>query len=177
VLDAVDADRVAAVAISVTTMTAVRLAAEQPERVSHLIVAGGFTDFDRDTPPIVAGVRTEVEWLQTDYPEYLHRFFTMCFTEPHSTKQFEDAVRYAWATTSEVLYLARNGWRTGGVGELFKQIRPHAVIHGDEDGRVPTPAGVAVHWRGRIAARRFGGGGHLTAARDPVCFNRWGATS
>jgi pimeloyl-ACP methyl ester carboxylesterase len=39
VLDATaGAERVACIAISATTMTAIRLAAEQPQRVSHLII-------------------------------------------------------------------------------------------------------------------------------------------
>ncbi|HET8695945.1 MAG TPA: alpha/beta fold hydrolase [Gammaproteobacteria bacterium] len=175
VLDAAGADRVAAVAISVTTMTAVRLAAEQPERVSHLIVAGGFTDFGLDNPAIVERVRSEVGLLKNDYPEYLHRFFNLCFTEPHSTKQFEDSVRYAWATTSEALDLAHQGWVRGSADEYLARVRcPTLVIHGDQDGRVPFPAGEAVH-RGIPHSQlvTVGGGGHLTAARDPVCFNRW----
>ena len=175
VLDAVEADRVAAVAISVTTMTAVRLAAEQPDRVTHLIIAGGFTDFGLDNPQVVERVRTEVECMQNDYPEYLHRFFTLCFSEPHSTKPFEDAVRYGWATTNDVLDLAHRGWVTDGVGELATRVRcPTLVIHGDNDRRVPFGAALQTH--DLVAGSQLvtvGGGGHLTAVRDPVCFNRW----
>ena len=175
VLDAVDADRVAVVAISVTTMTAVRLAAEQPERVTHLIVAGGFTSFGLDNPQVVERVRAEEQCMRDDYPEYLHRFFTLCFSEPHSTKPFEDAVRYAWATTNGVLELCHKGWVTDGAGDLVRRVRcPTLVIHGDDDGRVPHAAGQQLH---ELAPGSqlvtVGGGGHLTAARDPVCFNRW----
>src|SRR6185369_5207032 len=44
VLDAAGADRLAVVGISATAMTALRLAAYQPERVSHVIVAGGYAE-------------------------------------------------------------------------------------------------------------------------------------
>jgi pimeloyl-ACP methyl ester carboxylesterase/predicted glycosyltransferase len=175
VLDAAGAERVAAVAISVTTMTAVRLAAEQPDRVTHLIIAGGFTDFGLDNPQVVERVRTEVECMRNDYPEYLHRFFTLCFSEPHSTKPFEDAVRYGWATTSEVLDLCHRGWVSGGVTELARRVRcPTLVIHGDKDLRVPFAAAQQTHEL--VSGSQLvtvGDGGHLTAARDPVCFNRW----
>ena len=50
VLDAAGADRLAVVGISATTMTALRLAAEQPERVSHVIVAGGFAKGNLEHP-------------------------------------------------------------------------------------------------------------------------------
>ena len=42
VLDRLEVDRLAVVGISATAMTAIRLAAEQPGRVSHLITAGGW---------------------------------------------------------------------------------------------------------------------------------------
>ena len=175
VLDAVEADRVAVVAISITTMTAVRLAAEQPERVSHLIVAGGFTGVPIHIPPVAAGVNAEEQLMRDDYAEYLHQFFSRCFTEPHSTKPFEDSVRYAWATTSEVLLPGHRGWMGYDVTELARKVRcPTLIIHGDEDGRAPHEWGRAVHEL--IPGSRLvtvGGGGHLPACRDPVAFNRW----
>ena len=44
VLDAFAVDRVALVGISAAAMIVLRLAAEQPQRVSHVITAGGFAD-------------------------------------------------------------------------------------------------------------------------------------
>jgi len=59
VLDAVGADRVAAVGISATAMTVLRLAAEQPERVTHVIVVGGFADARIDDPKAAERARAE----------------------------------------------------------------------------------------------------------------------
>jgi pimeloyl-ACP methyl ester carboxylesterase/predicted glycosyltransferase len=175
VLDAVGADRVAAVAISVTTMTAIRLAAEQPERLSHLIIAGGFAQSLLSNPMFAEIVRSEGQCRRENWPEYLHRFFSMCFTEPHSTKPYEDSVRYGWATTSEVLGLCHDGWMDNDVRDQARRITcPTLVIHGDSDARVPYPLGQEIHEL--IQDSRMvtvGGGGHLTAVRDPVCFNRW----
>ncbi len=175
VLDATaGADRVACIAISVTTMTAIRLAAEQPHRVSHLIVVGGFADFRIDDPVLAEVLKPEARLLQEDWPAYLANFFSLCFTEPHSTKPIEDSIRYAWSTTPEILAQTINGWLGTDTRELARKVRcPTLVIHGDADGRIPLPAGQAVHEL--IPESRMltiAGGGHLPSVRDPVIFNR-----
>ena len=110
VLDAVGADRVAVVGISATAMTAIRLAAEHPERVSHLICVGGYAQARIEDPKIAERVRAESDKMRSDWPGYLEWFFSLLFTEPHSTKPFEDGVRYGWASSGEVVDWARNGW-------------------------------------------------------------------
>jgi len=174
VLDAVGADRVAAVGISATAMTVLRLAAEQPERVTHVIVVGGFADARIDDPKAAERARAEGKRAREDWPSYLAWFFSICFTEPHSTKPLEDGVRFGWATTGEVVAMCRDGWNGNDVRALARRIRcPTLVIHGDADRRVPYPAGVQIHEL--VPGARLltiGGGGHLTMARDPVIFNR-----
>jgi pimeloyl-ACP methyl ester carboxylesterase/predicted glycosyltransferase len=174
VLDAAGADRLAVVGISATTMTALRLAAEQPERVSHVIVAGGYAEASTDHPKVAERMRKESELMRSDWPAYLDWFFSIAFTEPHSTKPFEDGVRYAWAASGELVDWARNGWLGSDVRELARRVRcPTLVIHGDGDKRVPYAAGQAIHEL--VPGARLltiGGGGHLPAVRDPVLFNR-----
>jgi pimeloyl-ACP methyl ester carboxylesterase len=174
VLDAVGAERLAVVGLSATAMTALRLAAEQPERVTHVIVAGGYVDARLDDPRVAARARAESERMRHDWPGFLDGFFTSLFTEPHSTKPFEDGVRYAWASTGATVDWCRNGWLGGDVGELARRVRcPTLVIHGDADHRVPYAKGEAVHALvPGSALLTIGGGGHVTAARDPVIFNR-----
>src|SRR5690606_10135061 len=94
VLDAVGADRVALVAISAAAMTVLRLAAEQPERVSHVVIAGGFAETQLAVPRLVDLARAEQERIRADWPAYIEEFISTIFTEPHSTKPFEDGVRY-----------------------------------------------------------------------------------
>jgi pimeloyl-ACP methyl ester carboxylesterase/predicted glycosyltransferase len=173
-LDAVGADKLAVVGISATAMTALRLAAEQPARVSHVVIPGGFAHLPAHTDPLVhERIQAEMALGATDYREFLQYFFTLCFTEPHSTKAFEDAVHFGWATTNNVLSLGRNGWHHADARSLAARVRcPTLVIHGDDDRRVPFPFGKAVHEivpDSRLLT--IGGGGHLTAARDPVIFN------
>ena len=93
-----------------------------------------------------------------------------CFTEPHSTKPFEDGVRYGWATTR------RRSWT--GPRRLARQRRARAraprALPDAGDPRRRRPARAV-----RQAARRsttlvpgarlltIGGGGHLTRGARP----------
>ena len=173
VLDAAGVDRTAVIGISATAMTALRLAAEHPERVTHVIVAGGFADMRVTGEKMAAHVRAERAQMQEDWPAHVHDFFTTILPEPHSTKQFEDGVRYAWSSSGETVGRARDGWVGNHVTDLARNVRcPTLVIHGDDDRRVS-------HARGKMiqelvpGARMLTieGGGHVTAARDPVIFN------
>lgn len=174
VLDAAGADRLAVVGISATSMTALRLAAEHPERVSHVIVAGGYAQARLDHPQFVERLKAESERMLSDWPGYLDWFFSIVFTEPRSTKPFEDGVRYGWATSGATVEWARNGWVGNDVRELARKVQcPTLVIHGDGDKRVPYARGEEI--RDLVPGARLltvGGGGHLQVARDPVLFNR-----
>ena len=174
VLDAVGADRLAVVGISATAMTALRFAAEQPGRVTHVIIAGGYADAVISDEKIAARVRAESAQMQGDWPAYLDWFFNLVFTEPHSTKPYEDAVRFGWASSGEVVDWARNGWLNSDVRELARQVKcPTLVIHGDKDRRVFHERGAAI--QALVPGARLltvEGGGHLTSVRDPVLFNR-----
>jgi len=174
VLDAAGAERLAVVGISATAMTALRFAAEHPERASHVIVAGGFAEARLDDPKAAERARKESEFTRNDFASYLEWFFSICFTEPHSTKPIEDGVRYGWAASGELVAWARTGWLGNDVTELARRVRcPTLVLHGDGDKRVPYERGEAIA-RLVPGARMLtiGEGGHLTAARDPVVFNR-----
>jgi pimeloyl-ACP methyl ester carboxylesterase/predicted glycosyltransferase len=175
VLDAAGVDKCAVVGISATTMTALRLAAEQPERVTHVIIAGGFAESRLDNPKFAERVRVAGETMRDNWPEYLHSFFSIVFTEPHSTKPFEDGVRYGWATTGAAVDWGYGGWMDNDVRESARRVRcPTLVIHGDGDKRVPYAKGKEIHEL--VPGSQLvtvGGGGHLPSVRDPVVFNHW----
>ena len=173
-LDAAGVDKAALIGISATAMTALRFAAEHPERATHVIIVGGYADARIDEPKIAERVRAESDRMRSDWPKYLEWFFSIVFTEPHSTKPFEDGVRYGWAASGELVDWGRNGWLESDVTALARRIKcPTLVIHGDGDKRVPIAKGRAI--RDLVPGAQLltvGGGGHLPSARDPVLFNR-----
>lgn len=103
VLDAFEIDRVALVGLSAAAMIVLRVAAEQPQRVSHLIVAGGFADSLVQTDAMVRRMQMETDLLARDWPGYVDFFMSCIFSEPHSTKPYEDGVHYGWATDRDVI--------------------------------------------------------------------------
>lgn len=174
VLDRLQVDRAALVGVSATAMTVLRLAAEQPERVSHLVIAGGYADRRLNRAEVAAAVDAELRAMRDDWPAYIDRFFGgLVFTEPHSTKPYEDAVLCgAWATDGDTVAMGLAGWLGHDLREHAKRVRcPTLVIHGADDARVPHARGAAI--AELVPGARLltiGGGGHLLSSRDPVAF-------
>jgi pimeloyl-ACP methyl ester carboxylesterase len=113
-------------------------------------------------------------WLR-DYEGFLEFFFAECFSEPHSTKQIEDAVGWGLDTTADTLLASEAGAGLGSretVLELCEQVRcPVLVLHGEDDRIRPVAHGTEL---ARLTGGRlitFEGGGHLPHARDPVKVN------
>lgn len=174
VLDRLEVERAAVVGISATAMTAIRLAHEQPQRVAHLVLVGGWVERKLEQPRAAASLQRNLARMRADWAAYLDEFFGITFSEPHSTKPYEDAVRNGWSTSGETVAMALAGWVGNDVSALCRELRcPTLVLHGDEDGRVP-------YSQGQLAASLIPGaslvtvaaGGHLMPARDPVAFCR-----
>jgi pimeloyl-ACP methyl ester carboxylesterase/predicted glycosyltransferase len=174
VLDVVGADRVALIGISAAAMTVLRVAAEQPQRVTHVVTAGGFAESLPSDEKLAQRLKMEGELLHGDWPGYIDWFMTTIFNEPHSTKPYEDGVHYGWATNAEWLGWCRNAWVGNDVRDLARRVScPTLVIHGDNDRRIPYAKGQAIHEL--VPGSKLlsiAGGGHVTAVRDPVAFNR-----
>ena len=97
-------------------------------------------------------------WLE-HYEDFLEFFFSQCFTEPHSTKQIEDAS--AGGSRPTPRRWSRRSWRRGSrtrracASSCPRIDCPMLVIHGSDDAVRPCAIG--------RAARRAGG----RRARDP----------
>jgi pimeloyl-ACP methyl ester carboxylesterase/predicted glycosyltransferase len=174
VLDRLEVGRAAVVGISATAMTAIRLAHEQPQRVAQLVLVGGWVDRKLDKPRGVEAVQQNLAAMRADWAAYLDDFFTVCFSEPHSTKPYEDAVRSGWSSDGDTVAMALAGWMGHDMSDACRQLHcPTLVIHGNEDGRVPYAQGQKA--ASLIPGARLvtvGAGGHLMPARDPVAFCR-----
>jgi pimeloyl-ACP methyl ester carboxylesterase/predicted glycosyltransferase len=172
VLDRLEIARTAAVGISATAMIALRLAAEQPERVSQLVIAGGMAERLVDDPAVAEATKAAMDRMRANWPAYLDEFFSVVFSEPHSTKAYEDGVRIGMGTDGDTVAMSLAGWLGTDVRGHARSVQcPTLVIHGDADGRVAYAKGKAV--AELVPGARFltiSGGGHLMPARDPVPF-------
>lgn len=115
--------------------------------------------------------------ITTRHRDWIEFFFESQLVEPHSTKQFEDAVGWALESSGEILADSEEAQEVDPPSrdEFIASVQaldlPVLVIHGDGD--------VCQHVdKGRDLAAMTGGdlvvvegGGHLTLARDPVRVN------
>ena len=113
-------------------------------------------------------------WLE-NYEDFLEFFFSQAFTEPHSTKQREDAVGWGLETDPETLVatqLAQRFESEEEVRELTDRITcPVLVMHGTDDAIRPYDVGVALAELTGGALATLEGSGHIPLARDPVKVN------
>jgi pimeloyl-ACP methyl ester carboxylesterase/predicted glycosyltransferase len=186
VLEATATERAALVSFSLGSQRALLLAADRPERVSAAaFVAPALPIGDplpeRTVHPFEDELKTDEGWARynrhywlRNYPGFLEFFFSQFFSEPHSTKQFDDCVRWALETTGETLVTAHDGAKLDPERtlDLCGRLRcPVLVIHGDEDR-------VVAHSKGEALAEATGGtlvtlegSGHGPHIRDPVKVN------
>ena len=173
----------------------VMLAAEHPERITGLVLissdlqlsaepaaeeaaAAGVTyDFDVEPEgtPDGWGKWNRHYWLR-DWPGFLEFFFTQVFSEPHSTKQIEDAIGWGLETDPQTILRAmETPWphERETALRLCAQIRcPTLVIQGSADAVVGPARGAAV--AAAIPGARLvtlEGSGHGPHLRDPVRTN------
>ncbi|HSD02875.1 MAG TPA: alpha/beta hydrolase, partial [Gaiellales bacterium] len=121
VLDAAGIDRAVVVAWCDLGESMI-LAAEHPGRVAALVEIAPALQFGDVPPepvayPFDAVLETDEGWAKEnrhywlrDWRGYAEFFFGECFSEPHSTKQVEDAVGWALETNPETLLLSFRGW-------------------------------------------------------------------
>jgi pimeloyl-ACP methyl ester carboxylesterase/predicted glycosyltransferase len=199
ILDTLEVEQ--AVVVSWCGGVGVLLAAEHPERVSALVEIAPDSPLTVD-PGEEAGypfddvLDTDEGWAKWNRPFWLRDwrafvefFMSEMFTEPHSTKQIEDAVGWGLDTDPETILRgmeaewmlprppgAPRGWPWidhAQALELCAQIRcPVLVIHGTEDAIIGGDRGPAVAAAIPNAHLLLvDGGGHAPHLRDPVHTN------
>ncbi|TPG14008.1 alpha/beta hydrolase [Pedococcus bigeumensis] len=191
VLDATDTARAVVVGVSWGLTWGLHLAAGHPDRVAGLVGLGGSTNVDipRTGRDVVEwdGPSTSTEgwakhnrqyWLEGGYGDFLEFFFGQMFSEPHSTKQIQDAVGWALETTPQAVADASSGMHgfdgieVTPIEEVCARVScPVLLVHGTQDAI--SPAAVSQ----RIAELTGGsvvlleGAGHGPSARHPVVVN------
>ena len=111
-----------------------------------------------------------------DWPGFVEFFFTQTFTEPHSTKQIEDAIGWGLQTDPQTIVRGLDAEWTNdraSVLRLGAQVRcPTLVIQGSQDAVVGPARGAAVADAIPHAQLiTLEGCGHAPHLRDPVSTN------
>jgi pimeloyl-ACP methyl ester carboxylesterase/predicted glycosyltransferase len=187
VMDATGTERAWMVSLSLGAPRALMLGAHHPERVNGLVFIGAAVPLG----PASARARSvgsfseprqtydgwekfnQHYWLE-HYEDFVRFFMEHIFTEPHSTKQIEDAVSWALETDAETLIATTlaPGLDEAEVRELGSRInKPALVIHGTDDEIRAYGSGVALAELLNAPLVSMTGSGHGPEARDPVKVN------
>jgi pimeloyl-ACP methyl ester carboxylesterase/predicted glycosyltransferase len=166
------------------------LAAEHPERVAGLVLIApdllltddpadveGPYPFEGEPETLEGWAKWNRRYLRRDWVGFLEFFFTETFTEPHSTKQTEDAI--GWGLQTDPATIIRGieaDWPNGRDSALALLARVRCrtlVIQGSEDAVVGAARGPAVAEAiPHACLMTLDGSGHAPHLRDPVRMNR-----
>ncbi|MGH3049836.1 MAG: alpha/beta fold hydrolase, partial [Gaiellaceae bacterium] len=187
VLDATGTEQATLVGCSCAALWGTIVAADHPDRVDGIVYIGpavglapGHTDrqqyaFDEEHSTDEGWAKYNSHFWKRDYRGFLEFFMAQCFSEPHSTKQIEDAVGWGLETDPETLAdttRAISLCRTERFRDTVERIRcPVLVIHGDADRIRPHAQGAALAEATGGQLVVLEGSGHLPQARDPVKIN------
>ncbi len=159
VLDATETEHALVVVFAIGAQRGLLLAAHHPDRVAGIVFIGPAVPLAVQTPRARA-VQSFDElfdvyegwakynrhyWLE-NYADLLEFFFSNVYSEPHSTKQIEDAVGWGLETTPETLIATAvaPGLDEVAVHELARIRCPALVIHGSEDAIRAHESGAAL---------------------------------
>ncbi|POR49007.1 alpha/beta hydrolase [Bosea psychrotolerans] len=188
VMDAAEAGEAILVGLSFGGMLACALAAHHPERAKAAILGGTSASIGPGhpyaTPQHFLAKHERFEgwnkynreyWLR-NYPDFADYFVRNIFSDPHSTKQIEDAIGWASETTGSVLIKtveARSLPPAFDVSEaMYRNIRcPMLMIHGESDQIQPLARAQAVAEVTGAELVAIPGGGHNPFGRYPAKCN------
>ena len=185
-LDATETDRAVVVSLSLGAQRSLVLAARHPERVAGLVFIapsvplaerppGRSFSFDEPLDTDEGWAKYNRHFWRRDYRAFLEFFFGWCFTEPHSTKQIEDAVGWGLETDADTLLRTHDtDWLDEDeIRALCASIGcPTLIIQGDQDAITGPMRGYAL--AEAIPGARLvtlAGAGHIPNARDPIMVN------
>lgn len=191
VLDATGTARAVLVGLSCGATWAVHVAADHPERVHGLFaiapacgLAGVRPDRERQAwlrsydQPRGWQKYSRDNWLEGDLADFRQFFFAEMYSEPHSTKQIEDALIWSSGTDAQTLVdttAARLGVDGGAVeplDDIAARVRcPVHVVHGTGDRVRHSGVGERLAELTGGSLTLIDAGGHGPVARDPVRIN------
>ena len=187
VLDTTGTEQAVLVSLSRGAERCLLLAAEHPERVAGAVFIGagvplpppsavalGAQRFDERLERHEGWQRFNRHYWLDHYEEFVEFFVSQVFSEPHSSKQREDALAWGLETDPRTLIATRLAPTLDEqcLRGLASRIScPVLVVHGSDD-RLRSPAvGEALAELLGGSFVEFEGSGHAPHARDPVRFN------
>ena len=188
VMDAAGIESAVLVSLSRGALWSLRLCAEHPDRVlgsvfiaPSLRLAPGHAERDHYEERFGEQLDTDAGWAKLnmhywrrDYRGFIEFFFANVFTEPHSTKQIEDAVGWGLESDAETLIatVLGPGLAESATRAITDRLRcPVLVIHGEDDRVRPVAVGEALAAATDAEFMRMPAVGHCPQARKPVAVN------
>ena len=201
VLDAAGTDTTFVAGLSMGAAYALRLAIARPDRVLGLILFGpsipmrvlpptddadGTDSFEDPQPTDEGWAKYNVHYWRRDWPGFAEWFASECiFTEPHSTKQIEDAVGWTLETDPETIIATERapylepppGWTADDPSHapgwaIAEAVRcPALVVNGTDDRLTSIATARVLAQALRAPMVEVEGGGHAVIGRDPVLAN------
>ncbi len=180
VMDAVGVARAVVVGLSMGGRHALQLAAWYPDRVAGVVAVGAALPwplppgFDEERDRYEGWEKANRHYWLRDYGGWVEFFLSRVFSEPHSTKPWEDGVGWGMETDAATLLRTVPGIAEPGdadAEEICRRVRcPVLVVHGDADEVVPYEIGARLaEWSGGMLVT-VPDGGHGMPLRDPVRF-------
>ncbi len=181
VMDATGTDRAVLAGLSLGGRHALQFAARYPGRAAGVVALGTAfpwplpPGFDVPQPSYEGWEKANRHYWLADHRGWVEFFMSQVFTEPYSTKQWEDGVGWGTETDARALLHTVPGMAEPAAEEAeatCRQVRcPVLVVHGDGDRIVPYSTGVDLaRWTGgELVTVR--GGGHAQPMREPVLTN------
>ncbi|MCW2540138.1 MAG: alpha/beta fold hydrolase [Frankiales bacterium] len=194
VLDATDTSAAVCVGLSMGGRVLLQLAVAQPDRVAGAVFVAPTVRWEQEAPacwvqefddPCVSDAgwgRFNAEYWRRDLAGFAEFFFGEVFSEPHSSKQRDDAVEWTLQTDADTLIAIERAPYLGDVedspvGEpeaarLARLVRcPSLIVHGDDDRIIGLKTSELLANALGCSVEVFAGGGHCVPARHPVRFN------
>jgi pimeloyl-ACP methyl ester carboxylesterase len=190
VMDASGTGEAVVVSLSLGAQRALLLADAHPERVLGLAfiapalrlvpdhpMGGRYARlFEQELDTDEGWAKMNAHYWRRDYRTFLEFFFSTAFSEPHSTKQIEDAVGWGLQTDPQAILRGMDAEWTNdrdSVLRLGTQVLcPTLVIQGSQDAVVGPARGAAVADAIPHAQLiTLEGCGHAPHLRDPVMTN------
>jgi pimeloyl-ACP methyl ester carboxylesterase len=188
VMDASGTEQAVVVSLSMGAQRALLFADAHPERVLGLAfiapavrLVPGHSErahyekrFGEELNTDEGWAKLNMHYWRRDYRGFIEFFFANVFTEPHSTKQIEDAVGWGLESDAETLIATALGDELdeAATREISARLRcPVLVIHGEDDRIRPVAAGEALAAATGGEFMRMPAVGHCPQARKPVAVN------